>query len=111
MNTPHLKKINIIELASELAHERLIRDWEEEIEEFMMSNTTARGGGIARVGGQMAGFARGGTIALAVAAILGIPMILNGIRKNTEKSANNSTKSITDRNQLISATVLQHGKG
>ena len=32
MNTPHLKKINIIELASELAHERLIRDWEEEIE-------------------------------------------------------------------------------
>jgi len=79
--------------------------------EFMMSNTTARGGGIARVGGQMAGFARGGTIALAVAAILGIPMILNGIRKNTEKSANNSTKSITDRNQLISATVLQHGKG
>jgi hypothetical protein len=32
MNTPHLKKINIIELASELAHERLIRDWEGEIE-------------------------------------------------------------------------------
>ena len=61
-------------------------------------------------GGRMAGMARGGLIGLAVAAVLGIPMILNGIRKNTEKSANNSTKSVADRNQLISATVLQHGK-
>ena len=58
----------------------------------------------------MAGIARGGPIALAVAAVLGIPMILNSIKKNTEKSATNSTKSVVDRNQLISATVLQHGK-
>ena len=49
-------------------------------------------------------------VALAVAAVLGIPMILNSIKKNTEKSATNSTKSVVDRNQLISATVLQHGK-
>jgi hypothetical protein len=71
--------------------------------------TTALAGG-GRLG-MMAGMARGGPIALAVAAILGIPMILNGIRKNTEKSANNSTKSVASRNQMISATVLQHGNG
>jgi len=70
--------------------------------------TTALAGG-GRLG-TMAGIARGGPIALAVAAVLGIPMILNSIKKNTEKSATNSTKSVVDRNQLISATVLQHGK-
>ncbi len=68
--------------------------------------TMAAGGGML---GRGAALARGGLIGLAVAAVLGIPMILNSIRKNTEKSANNTTKSITDRNQLISATVLSHG--
>ncbi len=78
--------------------------------EFMMSNPAARSAGLARVGGQMAGFARGGYIGLAVAAVLGIPLILNSIDKNTKRSANSARKSVTDMNQMVSATVLQHGK-
>jgi len=65
----------------------------------------------AAMAGRMGSFARGGTIGLALAAILGIPMILNSIRKNTEKTETNTRKSVTDMNTMVSATVLSHGKG